>query len=89
MKDERKKLALADYKFTEVLLAPPAPPRAKSGKKDDEASGEDDLPEANDNERYPSADVPLREALRVVQDLITPPVVAVTAATGTASPAVR
>jgi carboxyl-terminal processing protease len=89
MKDERKKLALADYKFTEVLLAPPATPRAKSGKKDDEASGEDDLPEANDNERYPSADVPLREALRVVQDLITPPVVAVTAATGTASPAVR
>ena len=89
MKDERKKLAVNDYKFAEVLLAPPAPPRAKALKKDDDSAGEDDEPEANEHERYPSADVPLREALRVVQDLITPPVVAVTAAAAAASPAGR
>jgi carboxyl-terminal processing protease len=85
MKAERKKLAAADYKFAEVLLAPPPPPRAKSAKKDDDATAEDDEPEEDENERYPSADIPLREALRVVQDLIKPPV-ATTIATLTASP---
>ena len=75
MKTERKQLASADYKFAEVLLAPPAPPRPKSAKKDDDATTEDDEPEADENERYPAADIPLREALRVVQDLIKPPVV--------------
>ena len=85
MKAERKKLAAADYKFAEVLLAPPAPPHAKSAKKDDDTSTEDDEPEEDENERYPSADIPLREALRVVQDLIKPPV-ATTIATFTASP---
>lgn len=85
MKDERKQLAAADYKFTEVLLAPPSPPRAKSANKDDDSTAEDDEPEADENERYPSADIPLREALRVVQDLINPPA-ATTVATVTASP---
>jgi carboxyl-terminal processing protease len=73
MKAERKQLAVADFKFTEVLLAPPAPPRAKSIKKDDDATTEDEEPDADEHERYPSADIPLREALRVVQDLIKPP----------------
>jgi carboxyl-terminal processing protease len=85
MKDERKQLAAADYKFAEVLLAPPAPPRAKSANKDDDSTAEDDEPEADENERYPSADIPLREALRVVQDLINPPA-ATKVATVTASP---
>ena len=79
MKDERKKLAVADYKFTEVLLAPPAPPRAKSTKKDEDSMGEDDETEADENERYPSVDIPLREALRVVQDLVKPTAIAVAA----------
>jgi carboxyl-terminal processing protease len=73
MKAERKQLAAADYKFAEVLLAPPAPPRAKSAKKDEDATPDDDEPESDENERYPSADIPLREALRVVHDLIKPP----------------
>jgi carboxyl-terminal processing protease len=77
MKEERKQLASDDYKFTEVLLAPPAPPRAKLTAKDDDDTGDDEL-DANENERYPSADIPLREALRVVQDLIHSPVVAPT-----------
>ncbi len=85
MKDERKQLAAADYKFTEVLLAPPSPPRAKSANKDDDSTAEDDEPEADENERYPSADIPLREALRVVQDLINPPA-PTKVATVTASP---
>ena len=87
MKDERKTLALSDYKFTEVLLAPPAPPRAKSALKDDESAGEDDEPEADENERYPSADIPLREALRVVQDLIAPPVSTAKSNVATVTPA--
>jgi carboxyl-terminal processing protease len=73
MKAERKQLAAADYKFAEVLLAPPAPPRAKSFKIDDDTPADEDEPEADENERYPSADIPLREALRVVHDLIKPP----------------
>jgi carboxyl-terminal processing protease len=85
MKAERKQLAAADYKFAEVLLAPPSPPRAKSAKKDDDAMTEDDEIEEDDNERYPSADIPLREALRVVQDLIKPTAVT-KIATLTASP---
>ncbi|MCS6245599.1 MAG: carboxy terminal-processing peptidase [Opitutus sp.] len=85
MKAERKQLAAADYKFAEVLLAPPAPPRAKSAKKDEDSTSEDDEPEDDENERYPSADIPLREALRVVQDLIKPPV-ATTIVTITTTP---
>ena len=71
MKAERKQLASSAYKFNEFLLAPPAPPRPKLDKKDDDGSLEDDdEPGADENERYSAVDIPLREALRVVKDLL-------------------
>ncbi|MFA6963051.1 MAG: carboxy terminal-processing peptidase [Opitutaceae bacterium] len=75
MKQERKKLSASDYKFNEVLLAPPAPPRPKVTKKDDDSSDEDEELSTDENERYPSVDIPLREALRVVNDLIQNPTI--------------
>ncbi|CAM3110791.1 carboxy terminal-processing peptidase [Rariglobus hedericola] len=75
MKTERKQLAAGDYKFNEVMLAPPAPPRPKLDKKDDDNPlDEDDADLSTDeNLRYPSVDIPLREALRVVIDLLKAP----------------
>jgi len=70
MDAERKKLALGDYKFTEVTIAPPPPPRIKAVKKDDDTSEDDDL-NVDENERYTPVDIPLREALRVLTDEIT------------------
>jgi carboxyl-terminal processing protease len=70
MDAERKKLALADYKFTEVMIAPPPPPRIKADKKNDETSPDDDV-DTDENERYTPVDIPLREALRVLTDEIT------------------
>ncbi|HEY9248730.1 MAG TPA: carboxy terminal-processing peptidase, partial [Rariglobus sp.] len=72
MKAERKELAAGQYKFSEVLLAPPAPARPKLDKKDDDGADEDDVLDPEENERYPSVDIPLREALRVVTDLLKP-----------------
>ncbi len=67
MDAERKKLALSDYKFTEVMLGPPPPPRIKAPKKDDDDSTDDDL-DADENERYAPVDIPLRETFRVLTD---------------------
>jgi carboxyl-terminal processing protease len=73
MKAERKKLASEDFKFSEVLLSPPTPKRPSLKKSsDDLPSDEDDL-DPDENERYPSVDIPLREALRVINDLIAEP----------------
>ena len=73
IKGERKKLAASDYKFTEVMLAPPPPPRPKIKSADDEDDDEEEL-ETDENPRYPSADIHLRETLRVLKDLIHTPV---------------
>jgi len=75
MKAERKQLAASDFKFNEVLLAPPAPPRAKLDKKDDEEieDPEEAALDIDEHERFPAVDIPLREALRVVLDLLKPP----------------
>ena len=75
MKAERKQLAASDFKFTEVLLAPPAPPRPKLTKKDDDESNDDDDGDTDveENERYPAVDIPLREALRVTIDQLKSP----------------
>ncbi|AHF92609.1 carboxyl-terminal protease [Opitutaceae bacterium TAV5] len=69
MDAERKRLESGAYTFTEVMLAPPPPPRIKAEDEntDDDAAG--DLPD--ENERYAKLDIPLRETLRVVDDMIT------------------
>ncbi len=67
MDAERKKLGAGDYKFTEVMLAPPPPPRIKAKPKDDDDTQDEDL-NTDENERYSSMDIPLRESLRVVID---------------------
>ncbi|HSI09378.1 MAG: carboxy terminal-processing peptidase [Rariglobus sp.] len=73
MKTERKELAASDFTFTEVMLAPPPAPRPKPAKSpDDEPEEEDDLDE-DENIRYPSVDIHLREALRIIQDMIHSP----------------
>lgn len=79
MKAEKKELAAKAYKFEEIMLSPPPPERAKPEKTDaDLISDEDgeDPDELADNKRYPAVDIPLREALRVVHDLLSHPGVA-------------
>jgi len=76
MKAERKQLADAGYKFTEVMLTPPPPPRPKLERRDDDGSIEDqEALGPDESERYPAVDIPLREALRVVNDLLKPPAI--------------
>lgn len=72
MKAERKQLAESGYKFSEVMLSPPPPPRAKAEKKDDDATDEDDDLDLDASERYSPTDIALREALRVINDVINP-----------------
>ncbi len=73
MKAEREKLAAGAYKFEEVMLTPPPPPRPKLDRRDDDGSIEDgEALSPDENERYPAVDIPLREALRVVKDLLPP-----------------
>ncbi len=86
MKAEKKQLAAAGFKFNEILLAPPAPPRPKLAKTD----GEDELGEDEDidaNERYSAVDIQLREALRVVTDLLKRPSASATIAKDNDHPA--
>lgn len=71
MAAEKKELAASAYKFTEVLLAPPPPPRPKLSQPDDDAVLEEE--ESEINQRYLAVDIQLREALRVVSDLLKPP----------------
>jgi carboxyl-terminal processing protease len=74
MKAERKDLASSDFTFTEVMLAPPPAPRPKPAKSPDDETEEDDaLDDTDENIRYPSADIHLRETLRVMQDMIHSP----------------
>jgi len=73
MKAERKQLAEGGYKFDEVMLTPPPPPRPKLDRRDDDGSIEDgEALSPDENERYPAVDIPLREALRVITDLLSP-----------------
>jgi carboxyl-terminal processing protease len=69
MKAERKQLAAGDFTFTEVMLAPPPAPRPKITSPDDE-SDLDFTDDEDENIRYPSVDIPLREALRVMNDIL-------------------
>lgn len=68
MKAERKQLASADFAFTEVMLGPPPAPRPKI--KDPDEDPDFDLSDEDENIRYPSVDIPLREALRVMRDVL-------------------
>ncbi len=71
MKAERKELAVSDFIFTEVMLAPPPAIRPKITNPDDDPDFEFEDDEEQ-NVRYPSVDIPLREALRVMRDLLHP-----------------
>jgi carboxyl-terminal processing protease len=69
MKAERKELAASDFAFTEVMLSPPPAPRPKIPNPDEDPDfALDDDEELNI--RYPSVDIPLREALRVIRDVL-------------------
>jgi carboxyl-terminal processing protease len=69
MKAERKELAAGDFAFTEVMLSPPPAPRPKIPNPDEDPDfALDDDEELNI--RYPSVDIPLREALRVMRDVL-------------------
>ena len=66
-----KVLEKNSYPFTEVMLAPPPPPRIKSTKPSDDPDADPMELSTDENERYSKMDIPLREALRVVQDTLT------------------
>jgi carboxyl-terminal processing protease len=77
IKSERDTLAKADYPYKEFRLGPPVPPKIvapkptdtpKAGDADDDDSS--DLDEDANADAYGKVDVPLREALRVVDDAI-------------------
>lgn len=70
MKEERKRLEAANaYAFEETLLAPPPPPRIKAEPDPDSPEALDD-DEADEDEHFPKLDIPLRESLRVVVDML-------------------
>ena len=82
IKVEREELAKADYPYKEFRLGPPLPPKVAPAKAPDatkadpsKAPSDDDtdLADADDDingDAYAKVDVPLREALRVVDDAI-------------------
>ncbi len=66
---ELKKLEQSEaYAFTEIMLAPPPPPRIKADKPTD--TDPDGFDESNPDERYAKMDIDLRESLRVVADVL-------------------
>ncbi len=82
-KAEREKLAKSDYPYKEFRLGPPLPPKiaaapkpvdaAKAGAAKTPADEDADAVETEDEanaDAYAKVDVPLREALRVVDDAI-------------------
>jgi len=67
MKKEKDRLAQNDFAFTPFYLGPPPPPKIRAPKKDGDDEDEfDDFDESS----WAKADVPLREAVRVVTDAI-------------------
>ena len=80
IKAEREELAKADYPYKEFRLGPPLPPKIVAPKTDAHKAGDAkdadddaDIADAEDDanaDAYGKVDVPLREALRVVDDAI-------------------
>ena len=80
IKAEREELAKADYPYKEFRLGPPLPPKIVAPKADAHKAGDAkdsdddaDIADAEDDanaDAYGKVDVPLREALRVVDDAI-------------------
>ncbi len=83
IKAERDVLAKADYPYQEFRLGPPLPPKIVAPKKPADATAkpkaadgddvDDELADAEDDanaDAYGKVDVPLREALRVVDDAV-------------------
>ncbi len=74
IKAEREQLAKNDFPYKEFRLGPPLPPKIPAVKPDKPKDGsdedEDDLDDSSDTDAYGKVDVPLREALRVVDDAI-------------------
>ena len=68
MKLQKDQIAKGDFAFKPFHLGPPPPPKIKAPKKEED---EDDFDLGDDeNETYVKADIPLREALRVINDAI-------------------
>ncbi len=67
MKKEKERLAQNDFAFTPFYLGPPPPPKIRAPKKD--GDDEDEFDDFDDSS-WAKADVPLREAVRVVTDAI-------------------
>jgi carboxyl-terminal processing protease len=82
IKAERDVLAKSDYPYQEFRLGPPLPPKIVAPKKPADAAAkpasdgdesDDELADAEDDanaDAYGKVDVPLREALRVVDDAV-------------------
>lgn len=69
---ERALLAKGDFKFTEVLLAPPPPPRIKAAPSpdSDEEADPADLDLDDENQHFTKVDIHLRESLRILSDAV-------------------
>jgi len=58
----------AAYAFQEIFLVPPPPPRIKADKPADADPALEGMDDDADTQHYAKMDIPLREALRIVQD---------------------
>jgi len=68
---ERAKLAKNDFKYTEVLLAPPPPPRIKEAPDPDDPEANVEDPGMDDeNQHFAKVDIDLRESFRVLSDAL-------------------
>lgn len=70
---ERTRLSQGDFKFTEVLLAPPPPPRIKAAPNPETDADADptELGTDDESQHYTKVDIHLRESLRVLSDALT------------------
>lgn len=69
MKTEKEELAKGDFQFREFRLGPPPPPKITAPKKDEELD-EELIELSTDGDTYAKVDVPLRESLRVLNDVV-------------------
>lgn len=71
IKAERKRLEDKNaYAYEETLLAPPPPPRIKAEPDPESTDPLDSDEDEEDDAHFPKLDIPLRESLRVVMDML-------------------
>jgi carboxyl-terminal processing protease len=67
---EKNLLAKNDFKYREIRLGPPLPPKPAQAKSADDSDDDDSAVDMDENDTYLPLDIPLRESLRIVNDAL-------------------